>query len=109
MQNKDKDDEIEDSPLDMLLVILLKGASKEVVVVMPSSATNSLIVLSSILSSWISVSGDRSKDMLITRGDSSGTLSMVGSDDDGAPSVEHLSSSLLRDLRRFLSSSGSSC
>jgi len=31
MQNKDKGDGIEDSPLDMLLVILLKGASKEVV------------------------------------------------------------------------------
>jgi len=35
MQNKDKGDGIEDSPLDMLLVILLEGASKEVV--MPSS------------------------------------------------------------------------
>jgi len=35
MQNKDKGDGIEDSPLDMLLVILLKGASKEVVT--PSS------------------------------------------------------------------------
>jgi len=35
MQNKDKGDGIEDSPLDMLLVILLDGASKEVV--MPSS------------------------------------------------------------------------
>ena len=35
MQNKDKDDGIEDSPLDMLLVILLEGASKEVVT--PSS------------------------------------------------------------------------
>jgi len=34
MQNKDKGDGIEDSPLDMLLVILLDGASKEVV--MPS-------------------------------------------------------------------------
>ena len=31
MQNKDKGDGIEDSPLDMLLVILLDGASKEVV------------------------------------------------------------------------------
>jgi len=31
MQNKDKDDGIKDSPLDMLLVILLEGASKEVV------------------------------------------------------------------------------
>ena len=37
MQNKDKDDGIEDSPLDMLLVILLEGASKVVVVVTPSS------------------------------------------------------------------------
>jgi len=37
MQNKDEDDGIEDSPLDMLLVILLEGASKEVVVVTPSS------------------------------------------------------------------------
>jgi len=35
MQNKDKGDGIEDSPLDMLLVILLEGASNEVV--MPSS------------------------------------------------------------------------
>jgi len=35
MQNKDKGDGIEDSPLDMLLVILLDGASKKVV--MPSS------------------------------------------------------------------------
>ena len=35
MQNKDKGDGIEDSPLDMLLFILLEGASKEVV--MPSS------------------------------------------------------------------------
>jgi len=35
MQNKDKGDGIKDSPLDMLLVILLDGASKEVV--MPSS------------------------------------------------------------------------
>jgi len=41
MQNKDKDDGIEDSPLDMLLVILLEGASKLVVVmVTPSSFTN---------------------------------------------------------------------
>ena len=31
MQNKDKGDGIEDSPLDMRLVILLEGASKEVV------------------------------------------------------------------------------
>jgi len=35
MQNKDKGDRIEDSSLDMLLVILLEGASKEVI--MPSS------------------------------------------------------------------------
>ena len=35
MQNKDKGDGIEDSPLNMLLVILLEEASKEVV--MPSS------------------------------------------------------------------------
>jgi len=35
MQNKDKGDGIEDSPLDMLLGILLEGASNEVV--MPSS------------------------------------------------------------------------
>jgi len=35
MQNKDKGDGIKDSPLDMLLVILLEGASKEVVT--PSS------------------------------------------------------------------------
>jgi len=41
MQNKDKDDGIEDSPLDMLLVILPEGASKEVVVVVtPSSQCN---------------------------------------------------------------------
>jgi len=38
MQNKDKGDGIEDSPLDMLLVILLEGASKEVVT--PSSGSN---------------------------------------------------------------------
>ena len=42
MQNKDKGDGIEDSPLDMLLVILLEGASKEVVVVVtPSSSSPS--------------------------------------------------------------------
>jgi len=35
MKNKDKGDGIEDSPLDMLLVILLEGASKEMVT--PSS------------------------------------------------------------------------
>jgi len=39
MQNKDKDDGIEDSPLDMLLAILLEGASKEVVT--PSSSSPS--------------------------------------------------------------------
>ena len=71
-------------------------------VIAASGEANSLIVLSSILSSWISGSGDGSEDMLITGGDSSGTLSVVGSDDDGALSVEHLSSSLLRDLRKFL-------
>jgi len=38
MQNKDKGDGIEDSPLDMLLVILLEGASKEVVT--PSSISH---------------------------------------------------------------------
>jgi len=42
MQNKDKDDGIEDSPLVMLLVILLEGTSKEVVVVVtPSSSSPS--------------------------------------------------------------------
>jgi len=41
MQNKDKGNGIEDSPLDMLLVILLEGASKEVVwLVTPSWLTN---------------------------------------------------------------------
>jgi len=40
MQNKDKDDGIEDSPLDMLLVILLEGASKEEVVVVTPSSQN---------------------------------------------------------------------
>jgi len=39
MQNKDKDDGIEDSRRDMLLVILLEGASKEVVT--PSSSSPS--------------------------------------------------------------------
>jgi len=43
MQNKDKGDGIEDSPLDMLLVILLEGASKEVV--MPSSGINMFSLL----------------------------------------------------------------
>ena len=43
MQNKDKGDGIEDSPLDMLLVILLDGASKEVV--MPSSETLSFVII----------------------------------------------------------------
>jgi len=47
MQNKDKGDGIEDSPLDMLLVILLDGASKEVV--MPSSYTKHL---AQIHNSW---------------------------------------------------------
>jgi len=42
VQNKDKGDGIEDSPLDMLLVILLEGASKEVVWwVTPSSSSPS--------------------------------------------------------------------
>ena len=41
MQNKDKDDGKEDSPLDMLLVILLEGASKEVVVVVTPSSPDS--------------------------------------------------------------------
>jgi len=44
MQNKDKDDGIEDSPLNMLRVILLEEASKEVVVVVtPSSEVKVLI------------------------------------------------------------------
>jgi len=49
MQNKDKGDGIEDSPLDMLLVILFDGASKEVV--MPSSYFPSMLagMLSSAL------------------------------------------------------------
>ncbi|QCD96578.1 hypothetical protein DEO72_LG6g1284 [Vigna unguiculata] len=39
MENKDKGDVIEDSPLDMLLVILLEGASMEVSwLVTPSSS-----------------------------------------------------------------------
>jgi len=42
MQNKDKEDGIEDSPLDMLLVILLEGASKEVVVVVTPSSLQKL-------------------------------------------------------------------
>ena len=42
--------------------------------------------------------------MLITGGDSNGTLSVVASDDDGALSVEHPDLILLRDLRKFLSS-----
>jgi len=37
MQNKDKGDGIEDSPLDLLQVILLEGASKEVAVVVTPS------------------------------------------------------------------------
>jgi len=43
MQNKDKGDGIEDSPLDMLLVILLEGACKEVVT--PSSRWANVQVL----------------------------------------------------------------
>jgi len=39
MQNKNKGDGIEDSPLDMLLVILLEGASKKVLT--PSSSSPS--------------------------------------------------------------------
>jgi len=43
MQNKDKDDGIEDASLDKILVILLEGTSKEVVVVVtPSSSSPSL-------------------------------------------------------------------
>ena len=39
MENKDKGDGIEDSPLDMLLMILLEGASMEVsCLVTPSSS-----------------------------------------------------------------------
>jgi len=42
MQNKDKGDGIEDSPLDMLLVILLEGDSMEVSwLVKPSSSSPS--------------------------------------------------------------------
>jgi len=47
MQNKDKGDGIEDSPLDMLLVILLDGASKEVV--MPSSFLNWILRLDKLI------------------------------------------------------------
>jgi len=43
MQNKDKDDGIEDSSLDMFLVILLEGASKEVVVVVTPSSHGPLL------------------------------------------------------------------
>jgi len=39
MENKDKDDGTEDSLLNMLLVILLEGASKEVVVVVTPSSS----------------------------------------------------------------------
>ena len=55
MQNKDKGDGIEDSPLDMLLVILLDGASKEVV--MPSSLSFSVFSfnLRSSLLTWLGV------------------------------------------------------
>jgi len=41
MRKKDKGDGIEDSPLDMLLVILLEGASKGVVT--PSSKSQTQI------------------------------------------------------------------
>jgi len=47
MQNKDKGDGIEYSPLDMLLVIL-EGASKEVVT--PSSSTQNSCLVSGITS-----------------------------------------------------------
>jgi len=40
MQKKDKDDGIEDSPLDMLLMILREGASKEVITPSSSSPTS---------------------------------------------------------------------
>jgi len=51
MQNKDKGDGIEDSPLDMLLVILLDGASKEVV--MPSSETLSFVIIGvAVVEDW---------------------------------------------------------
>ena len=65
MQNKDKGDGIEDSPLDMLLVILLEGASKEVVTpsseAMPISKEDDtslweqyhIILLSPIVLYWI--------------------------------------------------------
>jgi len=43
MQNKDKGNGIEDPPLDMLLVILLEGASKEVVT--PSSLFHMICLL----------------------------------------------------------------
>jgi len=44
MQNKDKDDGMEDSPLEMLLVILLEEASKVGVgVVTPSSDYKKII------------------------------------------------------------------
>jgi len=45
MQSKDKDDGIEDSPLDMLLVILLEGASKVVVGVTPSLVGDDFFVV----------------------------------------------------------------
>jgi len=48
MKNKDKGDVIEDSPLDMLLVILLEGASKEVVT--PSSVVGSTLVENKLIS-----------------------------------------------------------
>jgi len=46
MQNKDKGDGIEDSPLDMLLVILYEGASKEVV--MPLSMDKQALPITTI-------------------------------------------------------------
>jgi len=70
-------------------------------VIVASGTYNSLIVLSYILSSWTSGSSDGSEDILITGSDSSSTLSVVGSNDNGAPLVEHPSSSLMCDLRKL--------
>jgi len=42
MQNKDKGDGIEDSPLDMLLVILLEGASMKVSWLVTPSSLNEI-------------------------------------------------------------------
>ena len=53
MQNKDKGEGIEDSPLDMLLVILLEGASKEVVM---SSSKQQLPVTFHLDQEWIKFS-----------------------------------------------------